>query len=157
MKIYLGVDPGASGGFAIVRDDGHAESQKFGDLTERDIWDAIKAYTLSPDVGLCVLEDVHAMPDQGVSSSFTFGTSYGFLRGLLAASACPYELVSPQRWQKMFGLPTTKSAGGKTAKKNFHKAKAQQLFPQLKITHAVADALLLAEYAKRTYAMRSAA
>lgn len=54
----------------------------------------------------------------------------------------------PGVWQKPFRLPTQKKAGN-TAKKNTHKARAQELFPGLKITHAVADALLIAEYGRR--------
>lgn len=149
--IFLGVDPGESGAFGVVGIDGSpVTSWKFKEQTERDIWDAMKEFTLSPDVGLATLEQVNAMPKQGVSSSFKFGQSYGFLRGLLAASAVPYELVRPQAWQ---GLLQCRTGGDK----NISKAKAQQLFPGVKITHANADALLLAEYARRTWISRQAA
>ncbi len=156
--IFIGIDPGDSGGFGVVNESGERViAQKFKGLTEQDLWNALKEFTLSADVGLALLERVGSMPDQGVVSAFTFGTSYGFLRGILAASSVRYEIVSPQVWQKPFGLPTTKNAGGKTAKKNAHKAVAQQMFPGDKITHAVADALLLAEYARRVYVQRMAA
>jgi hypothetical protein len=67
---------------------------------------------------------------------------------LLTGEEFPFEEVSPQKWQKAMGCMTK-------GDKNVSKAKAQQLFPQLKITHAIADALLIAEYARRTYNQRN--
>jgi hypothetical protein len=66
----------------------------------------------------------------------------------LIASGVPFEAVTPGKWQKEFGL-LAKKGETKTAKKNRHKARAQELFPDLKITHATADALLIAEYGRR--------
>lgn len=62
----------------------------------------------------------------------------------------PIELVAPSVWQRAFVLAGGPRDEGITAKKNRHKARAQELFPNLKITHACADALLLAEYCRRT-------
>ena len=78
----------------------------------------------------------------GVVSAFTFGRSYGFLRGLLAANGIKREDVTPQKWQAELGC---RSKGDK----NVTKAKAQELWPNEKITHANADAMLIAEYARR--------
>jgi crossover junction endodeoxyribonuclease RuvC len=143
--IYLGFDPGHSGGFAVVDQDGkYVHAQKYGDLTERDIWDAVKVFTLGDNVGLVCCEAVHSMPKQGVASSFKFGASYGFLRGILAASSVPYEFVSPQKWQ---GKLKCRTAGDK----NISKAAAQQRHPGHRITHATADALLIAEYARQMW------
>jgi len=148
MKLFIGIDPGASGGFGVVDDAGNSICvRKFADQTERDIWDQLKEYSLSPDVGMACLEQVNAMPKQGVSSTFKFGTSYGFLRGLLAASSITYELVLPRKWQASLGCLTK-------GDKNISKAKAQQLFPSVKVTHAIADAMLIAEYARRTWVSR---
>jgi crossover junction endodeoxyribonuclease RuvC len=87
------------------------------------------------------------MPKQGVSSTFKFGVNYGFLRGMLTAHKIPFEEVTPQKWQKAMGCLSK-------GNKNVTKAKAQQLFPNLKITHKVADALLIAEYCRRTHVSR---
>jgi crossover junction endodeoxyribonuclease RuvC len=95
------------------------------------------------------------MPQQGVSSVFTFGQNYGMLRGILAALKIRREFVTPSVWQKAMGC-ITRSGIPKTAKKNFHKTKAQELFPGLKITHAIADALLICEFAKRSENFRRA-
>lgn len=157
-EMVMGVDPGTSGGFAVL--DARKNvivAQKFDGLTESDIWDAMKPYTLAPEMIVAVLEKVSAMPDQGVTSVFTFGDSWGFLRGLLVASAVRREYVRPQEWQKLFRLPTTKECGSKTAKKNANKAEAQRQFPEIKMTHAIADALLIAEYARRIAIERAVA
>ena len=145
----MGIDPGNSGGFAVLDAKKNViATGKLDGLTETDIWDSMKQYTLAPEMVLVVLEQVGAMPDQGVTSSFTFGDSWGFLRGLLVASAARREYARPQKWQKLFSLPTTKQCGSKTAKKNANKAEAQRQFPAVKMTHAIADALLIAEYAR---------
>jgi len=91
------------------------------------------------------LERVHTMPGQGVASSGKFMMHYGFLRGVLVALGIPFEEVSPLKWQRALGC----LSGGD---KNVTKQKAQQLFPHLTITHATADALLIAEYGRRLYA-----
>jgi crossover junction endodeoxyribonuclease RuvC len=148
-KLYLGIDPGGSGSMAFLPPTGalwcvnHTETPH--DLSEA-LRDARRAY--NGDIS-AVLERVSAMPGQGVTSMFSFGKSFGISIGLLTAHNIPYELVTPQKWQKEFSLPTTKAAGTKTAKKNFHKARAQELYPEASITHANADAILLATYAKR--------
>jgi hypothetical protein len=82
------------------------------------------------------------MPGQGVSSSFKFGMSYGSLRMALIAHSIPFESVTPQAWQKSLHC----LSGGD---KNRTKARAQQLFPNQKVTHATADSLLIAEYIRR--------
>lgn len=141
--IYLGIDPGKSGSIAAVWDNGEAYSSFApGDGTEADIWDWLAGLDL--ENARAVIEKVSSSPQMGVTSAFTFGRSYGFLRGVLAASKVPYVEVSPQRWQKAMECLTK-------GDKNVSKAKAQRLWPKLKITHRNADALLLAEYGRRTW------
>jgi hypothetical protein len=137
---YLGIDPGKSGALGLVDDDGqHVDHIKLSE-TPRDVWLWLAERQL--DICFGVLEKVHAMPRQGVSSTFKFGTSFGFCLGLLVAAGVRHELATPARWQKTMGCRT----GGD---KNVSKAAAQRLFPSIKITHANADALLLADYARR--------
>lgn len=146
---FVGFDPGASGGAAFLNATfGTMCAYKFDGMTERDIWELLREYRdMNGGIHLANLEQVNAMPKQGVSSTFKFGTSYGFLRGLLAASGIAYEMVTPQKWQKAIGCMTK-------GDKNVSKAKAQQLFPSVKVTHAIADAMLIAEYARRTWVSR---
>lgn len=109
--------------------------------TERDILDWFRKHGC---LSTAMLEKVHAMPKQGVSSTFKFGVGYGGLRMALTAMAIPFDEVTPQRWQKEMGCLT----GGD---KNISKRKAEDLFPNIRITHAIADALLIAEYARRIH------
>lgn len=143
----LGIDPGASGAIVVLYDPLTVEAIKL-DNTERDIRDFLvfhtaSSHTIKPFCSVhAYIERVHAWPEQGVSSTFKFGVNYGFLRGCLIALEIPFEEVTPHKWQAAMGC----LSGGK---KNVTKARAQQLFPQMKITHAIADALLIAEYGRR--------
>ncbi len=144
----IGIDPGKSGGIVAIFNDG-VEAFKMPD-TERDLWDLFSTIEGYCSETFAYIERVHSMPNDGGRAAFTFGQNYGMLRAFLIASEIPFEEVIPQKWQKFWSLPTLKSCGGsKTKKKNIHKAKAQQLFPKIKVTHAVADALLIAEYGRR--------
>lgn len=138
--VYIGIDPGKGGGIAVVCDDQQV-TFSLKDKTERDIWEFVSAY---PFATCGVIERVASSPQMGVVSAFSFGKSLGFLRGVLIASGIAFDEVSPQKWQKELGCLTK-------GDKNKSKAKAQQLFPGVKITHANADALLLAEYARRMH------
>jgi len=142
MSVYLGVDPGASGALALVDVDGrYVEHMKLAE-TEHDVAGWLRGWAWA--VRFACLERVSAMPRQGVASSFKFGSSAGFCRGLLVAYDIPHELVSPAVWQ---GGMKCRSGGDK----NKTKAAAQALWSgQVKVTHAIADALLLAEYCRRT-------
>jgi hypothetical protein len=71
----------------------------------------------------------------------------GTCRTLLSCARVPYELVTPQRWQKSMGCRT----GGD---KRISRDAAQRLHPRIRVTHWNADALLLAEYARRLHNSR---
>lgn len=97
---------------------------------------------------ICCLERVGAMPGQGVTSMFSFGENYGFIRGLLAASRIPYERVTPQKWKREFGITS----------KNQSVSVCMSLFPTVSLFRTqrckkqhdgMAEALLMAEYARR--------
>jgi len=147
--INLGIDPGQSGGIACISH-GKAYAHKMPE-TNRDILDLLKSMTSDcrdsdgsdfDTHAVAVIESVHAMPKQGVTSSFNFGKNFGGLLMALEACDISYELVTPQKWQKFMGCLTR-------GDKNVSKAAAQRLFPTIKMTHAIADSLLLAEYGKR--------
>lgn len=147
MKLHIGIDPGASGGIAFIPDNNPAKAWAVKmPETLADLWCVMDEWNLNDverDTIHCCLEKVHSMPGQGVASSFKFGQGFGHLEMALTASRIPFTYVTPQKWQKELGCLT----GGD---KNVSKARAQQLFPHLKITHALADSLLLAEYCRRT-------
>jgi len=141
----IGIDPGKSGGIAWITD-GKPCVEKVPDTTG-DLWGLIQDIVVSAMSGYnvtfkCYIEQVHSSPQMGVVSAFTFGQGFGQLEMALTAAGIPFERVRPQVWQKAMGCMTK-------GDKNVSKAKAQELFPSMKITHATADALLIAEYGKR--------
>jgi crossover junction endodeoxyribonuclease RuvC len=136
---YLGVDVGASGAMAVLDPLGTVISVQRLEATQHDVWTWLAAQR----VRFGVIEKVSAMPKQGVASTFKFGTSFGFCQGMLVAAGIRFEFATPQKWQKALDCRT----GGD---KNISKARAQALFPGVKVIHANADALLLAEFARRT-------
>lgn len=141
---YIGCDPGQSGGIAVIPEKGDAFAHKMPE-TDADLLDLLEDIARNSESGLfAMLESVHSMPGQGVASSFKFGAGFGALRMALLARFIPFEMVTPQKWQKAIGCLTK-------GDKNVSKRKAQELFPSLKITHAIADALLIAEYCRRTH------
>jgi crossover junction endodeoxyribonuclease RuvC len=137
IKYVLGIDPGWSGGAALLTAEGaHVSDYNFSRMTEADIIESISDI-LYPDM-VCYIEKVGPMPKQGVVSVFKFGQIYGLLRGLCISRIRTIEVL-PQVWQKSLGCLTH-------GDKNVSKAAAQRLFPGMKITHATADALLIAYY-----------
>ena len=136
----IGLDPGSCGAAVLLREDGSTDIARFDKLTQTDIADALREW--NNDACFAYLEKVHSMPKQGVASTFKFGLNYGFLIGCLTSLMIPFEFVTPNTWQKALSC---QSHGDK----NVTKAKAQQLFPHLKIIHCIADALLIAEYGRR--------
>lgn len=166
--IYVGIDPGVSGAFAIIQP-GKITAIKMPD-TVAGIW-SVAAHWMD-DFVLC-LEKVHANVrrdakgkpiTQGVSSSWKFACNFGQLQMACYAAdrTTTYGQgvieVAAQTWQKALGLTFTKAEkAGKDSneiyreKKNRNKAMAAKLFPGVKVFHWNADALLLAEYARRTH------
>jgi Holliday junction resolvasome RuvABC endonuclease subunit len=143
-QVCIGIDPGKSGAIAAVvthNQDTFIHWHKL-DSTEADTWVFLDELDNGDGNTFAVIEKVGATPQMGVTSAFTFGKSAGFLLGILTASQIPFEYVTPQTWQKSMGCMSK-------GDKNVTKAAAQRLFPREKITHANADALLIAEYCRR--------
>jgi len=150
--IYIGIDPGVSGGIAALSDGGQVIDYCKMPATDRDLFDTLHELQERANIegpARAVLERVHAgvfghgkAGKMGVTSAFTFGRGYGALLMALAAVEIPFDQVMPAQWQAALGC---RSMGDK----NVTKRRAQQLFPALTITHAVADALLLAEFCRR--------
>ena len=145
-KAYMGIDPGASGGLALI--DGCEIEAVAMPATERDIW----LWVSAEHVDFAVIEQntgyVGGEGNPG-SAMFKFGRSAGLLTMALVAAGVPYEEITPGQWQKKLGIPPRKKGEAKGAFKNRLKAEAQRLFPRIPVTLKTADALLLAEYARR--------
>lgn len=141
---YIGIDPGKSGGIAWIDEDGGGAVAETMPDTIKDILDLLCSIPSVVLTSRCAIELVHSSPQMGVKSAFTFGQGYGALLMALTACEIPYTQVAPSKWQRAMQCLTK-------GDKNVSKRRAQQLFPSLKITHATADALLLAEYCRTTH------
>ncbi len=100
-----------------------------------------------------VIEQVSAMPGQGVTSMFNFGQSFGVLKGICSAMQLPMYFVRPAKWKKYFNLINTKKDASRT--------KAIEIFPYIsaqlskKKDSNKADAILLASFFFETYQSES--
>ena len=142
-KIYIGIDPGKAGGICFLMDD---EIKTF--KCPATTHDMAEELILAKDIRKCtaVVERVHSFPGQGVASTFNFGYNYGVWLGILSALHIPYQLCLPRKWMKFYGsMPKEKKD-----RKNHLKQLAQQMYPDRKVTLYNADAILLANYLKKT-------
>ena len=91
-----------------------------------------------------VLEQVSAMPGQGVTSMFNFGQSFGVIKGICAAMQLPLHFVRPAKWKKYFNLLNSEKQASRT--------KAIEIFPEIsnklskKKDINKADAILIASF-----------
>lgn len=139
MTTIIGIDPGQSGGIAI-NDRGDVRAIKMPET----LADFVAVIVDIGHIDLAAVELVGPMPKQGVTSTFKFGRGFGQLEGVLSALLIPVEYVRPQKWQKAMGCLTK-------GDKNVSKAKAQQLWPEIRVTHTIADALLICEWGRRHF------
>tara|TARA_A100001201_G_scaffold143757_1_gene147281 strand:+ start:23926 stop:24378 length:453 start_codon:yes stop_codon:yes gene_type:complete len=148
MASFMGIDPGQTGGVAIIGDDSLAQVMP---LTGKQVDGAKIAFWLKTfDPKLVVVEQVHSMPKQGVASSFKFGVSYGIVIGAVLAAGIPLQTVTPQAWKKKILAGTTRD---KHAAIEF----SARMFPWADLTpgakrkphDGIADALCLAEFARQ--------
>jgi hypothetical protein len=157
-SVHIGIDPGMNGGIAIIQDNSVVIDLLPMPETEHDIWKIFLDIKNIQCSVYAVIESVHAMPRQGVSSSFKFGKGYGFLRGCLVASRTMFQETTPQRWQKALGVVPCGKTETKAQFKTRLLQKTQNLFPEVPLWKtprskgvqlSVCDALLIAEYSRR--------
>ena len=144
--IYIGIDPGKSGAFAVIGEYGVTVSP----------WDDdrfVAAMGLEARNGECVacVEQVHALPKQGVTSMFNFGKSAGFIEGVLKASRIPFQIVPPKKWKKEYSLGNDKSQSIAVCKKLFPNISLLPTPRCTKESDGMAEALLMALYAQRHF------
>lgn len=146
---YIGIDPGTSGGIAVLDEDGTVKDVRNMPDTPADILEYFKTYQAFPCV--CVLEDVgQGMPGQSSSATAKFARHNGHLEMALLALGIKTIKARPQKWEKTYALGKS-TAFEKAEWKRKLKERAQQLFPQLgkKVTLKTCDALLIAEYCRK--------
>ena len=124
--LIIGVDPGISGSISFLEEgkildvvemptmnDGKKNkrqvngSQVFNEISRR-----IKKID-KKDIRV-IIEQVSAMPGQGVTSMFNFGQSFGVLKGIFSAMQIPMDFVSPVKWKKFFNLINTNKDASRT-------------------------------------------
>lgn len=144
--IYIGIDPGQSGALAVLDDTGIAYAIPF---DETDYVEELSKYRSDRMNARCVVENVHAMPKQGVSSSFNFGRNLGWILGVLAGLGIPVELVNPQKWKREFSCTSDKNTSISVARRMFPNVSLKQTPRCRKDNDGMAEALLMAEYCRR--------
>jgi hypothetical protein len=146
MKNIIGIDPGKAGAIIVMRASGKIITQKMPE-TPTEVLKFLRLHSVN---SVCFIEQLHGMPGMSGTAMFTFGKGYGEIGMALLALKIPAIYVTAQKWQKEYGLGT-KGKDTTTVWKNKLKAKAEQLFPNVKITLSTADAMLIAEFGRRNY------
>ncbi len=157
--LTIGVDPGINGAISFLKDgividivemptmaDGKKNKKQ---LNGRQIYNEIKSKleTFNKESVKVVIEQVSAMPGQGVTSMFNFGQSYGVIKGICSAMELPIYYIRPAKWKKYFGLINSNKDASRT--------KAIEIFPKVspqlsrKKDINKADAILIAYYFER--------
>jgi len=159
--LIIGIDPGISGAICFFEDGevkevidmpSMAEGKKNkrqinGPQIYNEISDKIK--NIPKKNIYVVVEQVSAMPGQGVTSMFNFGQSYGVIKGICSAMQLPIFFVRPAKWKKYFNLIKTE--------KDASRARAIEIFPYIssklsrKKDSNKADAILIASFFNNTY------
>lgn len=144
--VFLGFDPGKDGAMAFIGP--HVYPTVFGfDKRTYVYW--LKNLLEDGSRLFAVVEHVNAMPGQGVTSCFSFGENFGWLQGVLDTLGVSYELVRPQKWKKEFSCTSDKNTSIEVAQRLFPGVDLRRT-PQCRKPHdGMAEALLLASYAKR--------
>lgn len=146
---YVGIDPGATGAIALLDENGGFLNFIDYPGSPAALWPLLLGLFKNIHVKLAVLELVHSMPKQGVSSSFKFGTNFGIWEMACAAMGWPTELITPQRWRKILDS----SVPQKPEKEDLRQY-ALRRWPEAaqflahKKDHGRSEALIMAAYAR---------
>ena len=159
--IFVGIDPGLHGAVAWI--DGERKQVRVQDCPlingEYDyfgMWKALQDASWNGAAQTVVtMEKVHAMPNDGRCSAFSFGVGYGAWLAIAGMLRLTPNLVSPQAWKRtmLAGVPNDKQAEAKALKQRFqgHEICSQLHGPRGGLRDGRVDALLLAEYGRVTW------
>ena len=142
---YIGIDPGKSGGIAIVDEEGEMKAYKCPDSSEEMaiLFQILIGSTPAAEIRL-LMERVWARPTNAVRAAFSYGVNYGQWLGIVATHEVQMNTVIPVGWIKWVGCPNVR--------KRWLKEKARELYPDVnKLTLATSDAILITHYAKEEY------
>ena len=153
MKI-IGIDPGLSGAIAVLEDKRvlsifdmpvMAEGKKNKkQLNSAQLVNILKENTkISEDVAV-VVEQVNAMPGQGVTSMFNFGQTFGAIKGVCAALSLPIFFVRPSKWKKHFELINSAKDASRTKVIEMYPSLSDNLSKKKDVNKS--DAILIARF-----------
>jgi crossover junction endodeoxyribonuclease RuvC len=157
MRI-IGIDPGLSGAIAVLEDskvkeifdmpvmpDGKKNKRQLNSaLLVKLIKDNIKDFENT----VMVVEQVNAMPGQGVTSMFNFGQTFGAIKGICAALGLPIFFVRPAKWKKHFELINSSKDASRTKVIEMYPSISEQLSKKKDVNKS--DAILIARYYSET-------
>jgi len=122
--IIIGIDPGISGAISVLENkkilevydtptmiDGKKNKRQ---INSAQVTNIIKERLNNEKEVIVVVEQVNAMPGQGVTSMFNFGQSFGVIKGICAALSLPIYFVRPAKWKKHFNLIKTNKDASRT-------------------------------------------
>ncbi len=157
MKI-IGIDPGLSGAIAVL------ENKKVlkifdipvmseGKKNKRQLNSALLVSLLKENVEnneevAIVVEQVNAMPGQGVTSMFNFGQTFGAIKGICAALRFPIFFVRPSKWKKHFELINSSKDASRTKAIEMYPKLSDQLSKKKDVNKS--DAILIARFYSET-------
>ena len=157
MKI-IGIDPGLSGGIAFlennkvlcifdmpVMSEGKKNKRQ---LNSAQLVNLIKENIKSDKEVAVIVEQVNAMPGQGVTSMFNFGQTFGAIKGVCAALELPIFFVRPSKWKKHFELINSSKDASRTKVIEMYPAYAEKLSKKKDVNKS--DAILIARFFSET-------
>ena len=157
MKI-IGIDPGLSGAIAVLEDikvlslfempvmaEGKKNKRQ---LNSAQLVNIIKENTNDEEEIAVIVEQVNAMPGQGVTSMFNFGQTFGAIKGVCAALALPIFFVRPSKWKKHFELINSSKDASRTKVIEMYPSFSKQLAKKKDVNKS--DAILIARFFAET-------
>ena len=157
MKV-IGIDPGLSGAIAIMEDKKVLKTYDMpvmaeGKKNKRQLNSALlvsllKENIVSHEEVAVVVEQVNAMPGQGVTSMFNFGQTFGAIKGVCAALDLPIFFVRPSKWKKHFELINSSKDSSRTKAIEMYPKLSNQLTKKKDVNKS--DAILIARFYSET-------
>ena len=157
MRI-IGIDPGLSGAIAILEDSKIKELFDMpvmpdGKKNKRQLNSALLVKLIKDNIQnledtVMVVEQVNAMPGQGVTSMFNFGQTFGAIKGICAALGLPIFFVRPAKWKKHFDLINSSKDSSRTKAIEMYPQFSDQLSKKKDVNKS--DAILIARFYSET-------
>ena len=159
--VIIGIDPGLSGAIAVleyknVKKIFDVPTMAEGKKNKRQLNSALLVELLKENLKnnheiMVVIEQVNAMPGQGVTSMFNFGQTFGAIKGICAALGLPITLVRPSKWKKHFDLINSSKDASRTKVIELYPSLSHQLTKKKDVNKS--DAILIARFYYETRIM----